>query len=154
VFPLACHLLKYCLPIINGDNTKLKIKRYATIDTETQGGGGGGGHQSLTQKSDPNFILPQNATVSSVGILVQFSAMRCTFQVVFCHIFPLWKVAGGSFLVSSKALSQHNGMYYCVVCLYHIFSTSVRNLPDILPCVPCAFSLIDYKLHFTPALIT
>jgi hypothetical protein len=71
-------------------------KRYATIDTETQGGGEGG-HQSLTQKSDPNFILLQNATVSPVGIPVQFSAMHCAFQVVFHHIFPLWEVAGGSF---------------------------------------------------------
>jgi hypothetical protein len=37
------------------------------------GWGEAGGHQSLTQKSDPNFILLQNATVSSVGVLVQFS---------------------------------------------------------------------------------
>jgi hypothetical protein len=61
--------------------------------------------------------------------------------------FPL--IGGGWWLFSvfSKALSQHNSMYYRVVCLYHIFSTSVRNLSDILPCVSCTSPLIDYKLH-------
>jgi hypothetical protein len=58
-------------------------------------------------------------------------------------------------LVSSKSLSQHSG----IVCLYHIPGcllphASVRSLLDILPCVPCAFSLIDYKLHLNQALIT
>jgi hypothetical protein len=77
-------------------------KRYATIDTETQGGG----HQSLTQKSDPIFILLQNATVSSVGILVQFSAPFKWFSAIFPP-YGRWLVALFSIFQGFKSEQWH-----------------------------------------------
>ena len=75
------------------------------------GWGGGGGHQSLTQKYDPNFILLQNATVSSVEILVHFSAP-----------FPLmgawrWLVALFGIILGSK-LAQWHVLLYSLLAPY------------------------------------
>ena len=73
---------------------------------DTGWGGGSGGHQSLTQKSDPIFILLQNATVSSVGILVQFSAPFKWFSAIFPP-YERWLVALFSIFQGFKSEQWH-----------------------------------------------
>ena len=76
-------------------------KRYATIDTETQGRGGGGGHQGLTRKSDSKFICYEDTTGTSGSIPGNFYGPWEDVWSDLHHIFLIWEMILGPAAVTA-----------------------------------------------------